>query len=251
MNRPNKRPHNFLAIDTCFAACSVAASIGDGSGARRATRFEAMTSGHAERLFPMIDEIFAELDAGYDAFDGLAVTVGPGSFTGTRLGIAAVRGLAVATGLKIYGTTSLAAIAARAVRASGWPEHPVLVCHDARRGQIYAQVVGHRTQAGFDEPQVMDVDTLLANLPPGDYSVTGTAAEAVHAAAQVTGVAAGVVTGVADGVVAHRLQALQGDGLPDAEALLDLPLESLAPPMPLYLRPPDAKPQAGQSIARV
>ena len=232
---------NLLAFDTCFAACSVAARVRLGDDERRAVRFEAMTTGHAERLFPMIDGILAELEIGYADLDGLAVTVGPGSFTGTRLGIAAARGLALATGLSVFGTTSLAAIAARAVRTSAWPDDPVLVCHDARRGQIYAQCFGDGAAAsGLSAPVVLGAEELLAALRPGNYVVTGTAAAIVDAAARES----------RQDRIDFRVHQLPGDGLPDAEALLDLPLETLSLPSPLYLRPPDAKPQAGHSIPR-
>lgn len=231
---------NLLALDTCFSACSVAVRTGAGHGERRATRFEPMTSGHAECLFPMIEDVFSELAIGYDDLDALAVTIGPGSFTGTRLGIAAVRGLALATGLEVLGTTSLAAIASRALRHEGWPANPVLVCHDARRDQIYAQCFGGNLSAGLSAPAVIEAAGVPALLPPGRYTLVGTAAAAVEAAFRAGDRA----------ISGHEVRVVDGDGLPDAEALLDVPLEPQVPPRPLYLRPPDAKPQAGHAIAR-
>lgn len=230
---------NVLAFDTCFGACSAAilthAADGD---LRRATRFEPMTKGHAEALFPMIDAVMVEAGAGYEELDAIAVTVGPGSFTGTRVGIAAARGLALATGLPVYGTTSLAAIAGRAVRtdseASLDPDAALLVCHDARRGQVYTQRFADLRARPLGSPAVQEVEAAVAEAAASNIAwVIGTGAAAITSATNLP-----IWPGPCD------------DGLPDAESLLDIWLERLDPPTTLYLRPPDAKPQSGDAIPR-
>jgi tRNA threonylcarbamoyladenosine biosynthesis protein TsaB len=240
---------NLLAFDTCLGACSAAIrSRGPDGILRLATRFETMTKGHAEALFPMIDAVMAEADARYADLDAIAVTVGPGTFTGTRVGIAAARGLLLATGLPVYGTTSLAAIAGRALRQRGVgqlaPDAPILVCHDARRGQLYVQKFADLRAQPASPPTIQDIETAAADaLRCGIRWVAGSGAGAVIAAAKT-------ITG--DGIAAG-LQEVAGtaDGLPDAESLLEVALERLDPPATLYLRPPDAKPQTGEAIPRV
>jgi len=97
-----------LAFDTALGACS-AAVWADGLVLARA--FEPRSRGHAEALLPMIEAVLAEAGLRLDALDRLAVTVGPGSFAGTRVGLAAARGLALATGLPLVGVTTLEAVA--------------------------------------------------------------------------------------------------------------------------------------------
>jgi tRNA threonylcarbamoyladenosine biosynthesis protein TsaB len=231
---------NLLAFDTCFAACSVTVRVtGEDGRTIQTSRFEAMMKGHAEALFPMIDWAMHDIGATYADLDGLAVTVGPGSFTGTRVGISAARGLALATGLPVFGTTSLAAIAARARRLHGIESDspvPVMVCHDARRDQVYTQLFGNLAAAPMSGPAVMSLAEAasLANRYPG---------------ATIVGTGAHLLT--AHGISNSSHTFLDGDGLPEAEALLEAELERIDPPRTLYLRPPDAKPQSGKSIARV
>ena len=105
-----------LAIDTALEACSVAL-LDTGQPDRAVHESLAMTRGHAEALMPMIARVFerASLDAGQ--LDRIAVTVGPGSFTGLRVGIAAARGIALASGKPAIGLTTLAAYAAPLIDA--------------------------------------------------------------------------------------------------------------------------------------
>src|SRR5215218_6000453 len=96
-----------LAIDTSTAACS--AALFDAAGACVAHRDELIGRGHAERLVPMLDELLAGRRA-----DRILVGVGPGSFTGIRVGIAAAQGLAIGWGAELLGMSSLALLAAGA-----------------------------------------------------------------------------------------------------------------------------------------
>ena len=112
-------PHNTLAIDTTFGACSAALRLAPHDQAQDTqtiSRYEAMTTGHAERLVGMIADVLRDAALGFDELNAIAVTVGPGTFTGTRVGVAAARALALAGDLPIYTATSLAVMAGVAQR---------------------------------------------------------------------------------------------------------------------------------------
>ena len=234
-----------LAIDTTFAACSAAVRVADNSENqfRQIERFEEMSTGHAEVLMPMVRDVLGEAGLRFKDLEAIAVTVGPGSFTGTRVGIAAARGLALAGRLPVFGTTSLAAIAAEARMQQATEDQPIPqdaivdVCIDARRGQIYRQIFGNPTEPPMTEPQIMTADAMAspkAHLP-GSRVIVGNGA--------------GLVAANGEGLP-DILAVLPSFTLPRASALLDIFLERLAPPRPLYLRPPDAKVQVGKSIPR-
>ncbi len=124
-----------LAFDTSLAACSAAIWR---DGAVVAARFEPMARGQAERLVSMLEEV--REDAGIDDYselDAIATTVGPGSFTGVRVGLSAARGLALVAGRPIIALSTLEAIAANAEWGPG--ARPLLVINDARRGEAYLQ----------------------------------------------------------------------------------------------------------------
>src|SRR5262245_58363004 len=129
-----------LAFDTCMAACS-AAFLRSGKDGDRFSRFARMERGHSEALFPMIKAVMDDALVTFAELGTIAVTRGPGSFTGVRAGIAAARGLALATGAAIVTATSLEVMALGCLdqlgqkgRAAGF-----LVAHDARRGELYVQ----------------------------------------------------------------------------------------------------------------
>lgn len=124
-----------LALDTATESCSAAVSH---NGEALARRFERLRRGQAERLVPMIEEVMAEARADYRALDGIAATVGPGSFTGVRVGLAAARGLALAAGVPLIGVSTLEAVAA-AVPAAERHGRTVLAALDALRGRLYTQ----------------------------------------------------------------------------------------------------------------
>src|SRR5271169_5212167 len=119
-----------LAVDTALGACSVAITS---DGATLAHHWVPMPRGHAEALAPMVEQAMAESGLAFADLDRLAVTTGPGTFTGQRVGLAFMRGLRLALDRPLVGITTLAAMAAAVEQKS----RLVAVIHDARRGEAY------------------------------------------------------------------------------------------------------------------
>src|SRR5919204_2428098 len=117
-----------LAIDTALEACS--AAVLDPDGGITASESLAMTRGHAETLMPLIARVMNGARVEFAQLDRIAVTVGPGSFTGLRVGIAAARGIALAAGKPAIGLSTLSALAAPHVAARS--DHVILAAIDAR-----------------------------------------------------------------------------------------------------------------------
>ncbi|MEJ1967920.1 MAG: tRNA (adenosine(37)-N6)-threonylcarbamoyltransferase complex dimerization subunit type 1 TsaB [Rhizomicrobium sp.] len=206
-----------LAVDTALGACSVA--ILDGEHVL-AHRFEAMERGHAEALAPMVEAAMADAGLAFAALDRLAVTTGPGTFTGQRVGLAFMRGLRVALNRPLTGVTTLAAMAAEAMAETGCTTAAAL--HDARKGEVYLQIVGQDAS----DPDVLPFDAATREIEKlkGPFALAGTAAPAASAA------------------IPHAT--LSSVRQPDALWVARLAMSqaiSDAAPKPLYLRPPDAK----------
>jgi len=215
-----------LAIDTALENCSVGV-VRPGSAPVLMT--ETIGRGHAERLFGMIEAAMAEAGLAFSALDRIAVTIGPGSFTGLRVGIAAARGLALVTGCPVVGVGTLAVIAERARGIAG--PVPVLAVLDARRGEIYAQLFREN-----GEP---------ATAPAADSPASFAAL--VTPATMLAGSGAALVAAATAARIVHA------ESAPDIGALVRLGLAAPAPagpPRPLYLRPPDAKPQTAAAVPR-
>ena len=233
-----------LALDTALGACSVALLD---EGKIRARRYQDLTRGHAEVLMGLVSEV--EEEAGLRALecDRLGVTIGPGTFTGLRVGLAAARGLALATGLPLVGITTLQAIAANADSEKGRQMDPqkdsgegrILALLDARRGEVYGQLF----EAGealkpVTPPQVL---TLEAAEALTREALAGTS-EAAH---QVSLIGTGAAL-VAARIGTAALDLISDAGFqPDAAEVARLAARiadpAAAPPDPLYLRAPDAK----------
>jgi tRNA threonylcarbamoyladenosine biosynthesis protein TsaB len=124
-----------LALDSATAACSVAAWIdGNVVAVERAD----LQRGQAEALLPMVERVRAAAGMPFEAFDRFAVTVGPGHFTGLRVGLAASRGLALAANRPLIGITTLAAVAA-AVPDDELTTSALVVALDSKRAEPYLQ----------------------------------------------------------------------------------------------------------------
>jgi tRNA threonylcarbamoyladenosine biosynthesis protein TsaB len=118
-----------LAVDTATEACSVALLCGDES----ICRFAEGGPSHAQQVLGMVEEVLAEGEVSLSTLDGIAASIGPGAFTGVRISVAVVQGLAFGAGLRVVPVTTLEALAAQVTRGSGW----ALACLDARMGEVY------------------------------------------------------------------------------------------------------------------
>ncbi len=230
---------NVLAFDTCFGAVSVAVRRQTAHGDWLLHEaYEERSAGHAERLFPMIAAVMDDAGLEFASIDRIAVTLGPGTFTGVRVGISAARGLALASGKPVVATTSLAVMAHRAEELLGkGPEgHRLAVAVDARRGAVYVQ--------GFAAGAAETSQASLLTLQEAVRWIGRNEALIVGSAGPVL---AGLVN-EAGGTAEHRLPDLQ----PHARnlALLAAGLAPVAPLRPLYLRPPDVRAQDAASLAR-
>ena len=202
-----------LIIDTALGACTVLVAEGERI---TAVRSEIMARGHQERLGGLARDVIAEA-GGAETIERVAVTVGPGSFTGLRVGLAFAKGFGLARDVPVAGLGVLAALAASV--ASG----PVAAVIDARRDQVYLGLF--RGGAGLSPPEAVSLDAAVARIRAdlGDAAVlVGTGADLL-----------------ADAFPAARRLPLAA---PQPEALARLAARSGEAATPLYLRPPDAKP---------
>lgn len=206
-----------LAVDTALGACSVAVLDADRIMAHRLTTME---RGHAEALAPMVETAMDAAGMAFGSIDRLAVTIGPGTFTGQRVGLAFMRGLRLALNKPLVGVTTLAAMSHQAMAETGRAIGVGL--HDARRNEVYLEIVGDEVMP----PCVLTFDEAMQRIAQlsAPIAVAGTAAPRAHA----------LLSGSALSTV------LQPDALWVARLARQMPVSDLVP-RPLYLRPPDAK----------
>lgn len=216
-----------LAIDTALGAAS--ACVFDGADFDvLAIESLAMERGHAEALMPLLDRVTARVEGGFGALARVAVTVGPGSFTGLRVGIAAARAIGLACEIPVVGVSTLAALAAPLILEQGCDL--VAAAIDARHGKVYFAVFDLSGRA-IIEPQLAAVRDAAAMLGSSRVRLAGSGAALVAIEAGKLGVGVEIDTGnlYPDIVFIARL------------GLLADPLR--APPRPLYLKAPDATPK--------
>lgn len=221
-----------LVIDTALEACT--AAIGGVPGSADIVCSEVIGRGHAERLFGLIEAALGEAGITIRDIDRFAVTVGPGSFTGVRVGVAAARGFMLVTGRPGIALSTLSAHADAASQVPEGAGRPVLATLDARAGQVYGQLFSPAGEA-VTRPEIAE---------PGHFAKI-----AAEAGAALAGSGAGAVAAAAP----QTLDILHTRSAPDPAALLPLAVRAepgTAPPRPLYLRPPDAKPAANAAVAR-
>lgn len=220
-----------IAIDCSASLC--AACVYDAATDRLLSRHVLdLGKGHAEHLLAVIDKALADADVTYADLGSIAVSTGPGSFTGIRVGVSAARGLALALKIPATGVTTLEALAAEA--AIAFPGRAVLAVLDGGRGEIHAALFGGADGVARHGPAIVTLSeaTLLAT--ENAAVLAGTAAETVADAAG--GVFDfGPLTATADIATYARLAGLKGPG---------------EKPKPVYLRGADAKPQAGFVLPR-
>jgi tRNA threonylcarbamoyl adenosine modification protein YeaZ len=127
-----------LAIDTALDACSVCIAS-DATDDLLAHESMILGRGHAEALLPMIERVVSRVTGGFEALDRVAVTVGPGSYTGLRVGLSAARAIGLATGIPVVGVTTLSALLAPLLALNG--EGLIAAAIDARHGAVYLQAM--------------------------------------------------------------------------------------------------------------
>lgn len=222
-----------LAIDTALEAC--AAAVLDTEHGKVASETLPMVRGHAEALIPLIGRVMRQADLTYAALDRIAVTTGPGSFTGLRVGISAARGIALASGKPAFGVTTLAAFAAP--RLAEDDKTAVAVAIDARHQHVYLQVFGPggRTTVA---PRIASLADAVSAAARGPVRLVGTAADMVAGAWP-----AGEPPPVS--VDDRRAPDVVWVGRLGVAAT-----EEAGAPKPLYLRAPDAQPQDAARLPR-
>ena len=228
---------NILALETSMGNCSVALRQTEGGEPKVFFREEAMARGHAEALMPMVDEIMREAQLDFSELHLIATTLGPGSFTGVRIAIAAARAFALVTPVKLWGTDTLSVLASSALRRGCCREGAtsLAVAVDARAGQLYFGLYGASGEKR-EGPLLLAYEDAAARLPKGSTVAVGSGAGLLAAAAARRGL-----------IIETALEDLQ----PDAATLAELAAagnEALPALRPLYLRPPDAKPQSAPSL---
>lgn len=217
-----------LAIDTALDACT--AGLLDTQSGRLITRESLpMKRGHAEALMPLLARVMKQSGIAFAELDRIAVTTGPGSFTGLRVGLSAGRGIGLAAGKPVVGVTTLAAYAAPVVTRNG--DAPVIAAIDARHDHVYFQAVsGNGTS--LQRPCVIPIDEAIEAARFGAPYLVGNAANLLAA------------RWPAD---APQPVAIDEQAAPEISwvawlgAAVD-PQTALA--RPFYLRAPDAKPQS-------
>lgn len=216
---------NILALDAAGNACS-AALWADGRVASE--RWEAMARGHAEALMPMAEAVVGE--TGFGALDLVAVTTGPGAYTGLRIAIAAARGLALALDVPVIGIGSFDVHLRRA--REGGADGPLMILLETKRAEFYGQAFA-ADDASHGGPAVMDGERAVAEI-------------AKHGLATAAGDAVGRFAEQQSTVraVAFREQDASAATLAALAAERWTGKMDVAPPRPLYLRPPDTSPPA-------
>jgi tRNA threonylcarbamoyladenosine biosynthesis protein TsaB len=229
---------SILAFDTCLGAVSVAVRRQDADGVWKLFEaYEERVVGHAERLMPMIDACMASAALEFSSLRRIAVSIGPGTFTGVRTGIATARALALVTGVPVVGLTSLALIAhrARAESPNTSDHRAISVVVDARRGAFYMQTFAGIGLAAVSEPSLASPDDVRSEIAHFDAAAVGSGVPLIEG---IDGVAL-----LPPGSIAVQPHA----------RILALLAETLTPQSeikPLYLRPPDAKAQTANVLPR-
>lgn len=210
-----------MVVDTSLGLCTVGVFEVDSAGAScLGLRSEPMTKGHSERIAGFARDAASAAEVSFAQLDRIGVTVGPGSFTGLRVGLSFAQGLAAALDRPLVGLSGLDALAASADEA---PEVAALI--DARRGQVYARFWRNGAADGPAEALTLEA--------------AGDRIAALAEGAVLVGSGASLFAEVAGD---RTVLALEG---PDPGALARLAAAAdpaLALPRPLYLRAPDAKP---------
>jgi tRNA threonylcarbamoyladenosine biosynthesis protein TsaB len=223
-----------LAIDTALAACSAAVLDTDYGGVIAGDSLP-MARGHAEALIPLIAEVMKRAKLAFSDIGRVAVTTGPGSFTGLRVGIAAARGIALAAGKPALGVSTLSAYAAPHLDQDD--AVTVIAAIDARHQHVYLQVFG---PGGRDvvTPRLAPISDAMRAAMEGPCRIVGSAAQAIVDR---------LPTGAPPPLLVDNRDAPDIDWVARVGAVLPA---GQSPPKPQYLRAPDAQPQNAAQLPR-
>lgn len=222
-----------LALDTALEACS-AAVVDTGRDEGPVSRSLPMLRGHAEALMPLIATVMSDAGVEFAALDRIAVTVGPGSFTGLRVGVAAARAIALASGKPAVGLTTLAAFAAPYFDdgVSG----TVMSVIDARHDRVYMQLFGPDGRS-LVAPRIATVHIATHAALSGPTRIVGTAAHLIGQAWP-------------DGEPAPMVNAARAPDIEWVARLAAATHDLTSPVRPLYLSDADARPQEAGILPR-
>jgi tRNA threonylcarbamoyladenosine biosynthesis protein TsaB len=224
-----------LAIDTSCGAASVAV-VDAGRAGPLAVISRPMSRGHADALAPMVEEVMRGVEGGFSSLGRIAVAIGPGSFTGIRVGLAMARAMAVALAIPVVGVSTLTAFAAPLLSE---PRTGIIAATvDARHGAVYFQLF-EASGRPLGPPRCDTLRECIRAIGAGPAWFAGDAAALAAGEAQ----RAGLPYDLDAARVAPDIVALAQVGL-----AVD-PMKS--PARPLYVKPPDAKPNVSEPIARV
>ncbi|GJD51321.1 tRNA N6-adenosine threonylcarbamoyltransferase, mitochondrial [Methylobacterium crusticola] len=228
-----------LAIDTALERCAACVTA-DESPEPLAEESMDLARGHAEALLPLLERVMARVEGGFPSLDRVAVTVGPGSYTGLRVGLAAARAIGLAAGVPVVGVTTLSALLAPLLADEQdflGQGYLLAAAIDARHGHVYFQALS--ADGGIAvPPSLLPLAEAVRLIGAGPAALAGSAAPAVAAAAA----AAGVPALVPEGHTAPQVAWVASLGLvADPDHAL---------PRPLYLRGPDAQPQDHARLPR-
>ncbi len=215
-----------LAIDTALDACA-AAVLDTSTSQLIALESQPMKRGHAEALMPLIARVIKASGVAFVSLDRIAVTTGPGSFTGLRVGLSAARGIGLAASKPVVGLTTLTAYAAPVVGQNA--AQPVISAIDARHDHVYFQVVSG-DGSSLVRPRVAPVEEALDAVRFGAPHLVGNAARIL------------ADRWPADAPPPFRVDAQPAPDIAWVAWLGAAVSPDAAPARPYYLRAPDAKP---------
>ena len=193
-----------------------------------------MERGHAESLLPLIERVMSRVAGGFAALNRVAVSIGPGSFTGLRVGLSAGRAIAFATSVPAVGVSTLSAFAAPMIGLD--PDMLIASAIDARHGHVYVQMVSGDGRMALS-PRIIPVGDAAMALGTGPARIVGSGANLLARAAR----ALGMQPEVGDDLIGPDITWIARLGATAAP--------EFSPPSPLYLRAADATPQSNGRVA--
>jgi tRNA threonylcarbamoyladenosine biosynthesis protein TsaB len=223
-----------LAMDTSCGAVS-ACVVDSGADEAIVRHSEPMERGHAEALAPLLERLMSGVEGGFATLDRIAATVGPGSFTGIRVGLATARAMGLALNIPVVGVSTLVAFAGPLLFEPG--SGIIAAAIDARHGRVYLQLFESMGRP-LIPARIEGLREAVRAIGAGPVRIAGSGAHILALEAARAGLA---------------VETADGADFPDilAVARIGLAMDPRdCPPRPLYLKSPDAQPATGEGIAR-